>query len=661
MVICELINNNQLVFYNFPFENGRKFMKFKIFLNSNKNLTYNLDKAVLNIYFSINDKVLINREVDKIIQFVENLFEIELQKDEKIEENIKEINSLSSNFRIDYEKLKSIKQSTLSDNLDFKNFVDFCDRTLKCKLISYQYTASFFLTIGQGGFDFSVPGSGKTIISYSSYNYLKANKTCDSILIIGPINSYNAWYDEYITCFGVEPDFTSLTDLSIDDAKTYLLASKHNHSEITFVNVDKAWRIKTEIISFLKDKKILFIIDEAHKEKNPAAKVTKAVLEISKYTKYRFLLTGTPMPNGYEDLYSLMKIYEPYEKVLPFNYSDLKKLTKKGASEQQQETIMNSLKPVYSRVSKAYLLKSGQLLPSVLEVIKCKLSVEQEEIYDFLNKMAFEIDDDYETSLNEMLMKAILIRKMQISANPGLLSKSIINTIEEYRSEYLSEYDEDNSDSESLAIADEKIRKAITKSPIVNLIQRFKLGKLVTPKNLKAVELALNIIKHGDKVLIWDVFVDNMTAIKELIESKSNVRVEIVNGTIQGKERQDTITRFRNGESLVLIANPATLAESISLHKCCQNAIYVNRNFNAAQFIQSKDRIHRINMPEGRTAHYYFLINENTVDETVGERLTLKEDRMIRILDSDQIEIGGSEMDNNSFMGMEDVILAYRK
>lgn len=112
---------------------------------------------------------------------------------------------------------------------------------------------------------------------------------------------------------------------------------------------------------------------------------------------------------------------------------------------------------------------------------------------------------------------------------------------------------------------------------------------------------------------------------------------------------------------MVLIANPATLAESISLHKVCQNAVYVNRNFNAAQFIQSKDRIHRINMPLGTTASYYFLMNEDTVDESIDERLTLKEQRMLAILDTDEISIGGAEFEDASIMSDEDVNSTFYK
>lgn len=110
---------------------------------------------------------------------------------------------------------------------------------------------------------------------------------------------------------------------------------------------------------------------------------------------------------------------------------------------------------------------------------------------------------------------------------------------------------------------------------------------------------------------------------------------------------------------MVLLANPATLAESISLHKVCQNAIYVNRNFNAAQFIQSKDRIHRINMPAGTTAHYYFIMNENSVDEYIDEKLYTKERRMLAVLDADDIVLGGAAMEDTSIMSEDDIENGY--
>lgn len=658
---CELKNKNQLIIHNFPLDNQRKLAKIKIFLNSDNNLKYFFDNLNLYITYSLFDEILMGKEISKIINYIEKVFNVTVIMDSNTKLNVEFSISMSSSFKKGYEKLKQLKSTNIEENSEFIEYIKFCDLTLSCKLRPYQYIASFYLTIGQGGFDFSVPGSGKTIIAYSCYNYLNKNQICDSILIIGPINSYNAWYDEYETCFGKQPNFISLADITKKDAEIYLLSSQCNHKEITFINIDKAWRMRKEIISFMENKNVLLIVDEAHKEKNPDAEITKAVLEIAKKAKYRIILTGTPMPNGYEDLYSLMKIYEPYEKVLPYSYSELKKLTKSGANEQQQNKIMDSIKPIYSRVSKAHLLNTGELLPPNYSIINCNLSNEQQEIYDFLDKMACELDDDFESVFNQSMMKAILIRKMQVSANPGLLSKSIVNSIEEYKKEYCFEFIKDNSDSELLLEADNNIKRAIANSTIANIIYKFESGYYQSPKNVAAVELALKLVESGESVIIWDVFVQNMEVLYKLIKSKSNFNVEMINGSINGQNRQDAIYRFKNKQSKIMIANPATLAESISLHKCCQNAIYVNRNYNAAQFIQSKDRIHRINMPKGKTANYYFLINQSTVDETVQERLTLKENRMLQILDSDELEIGGSDLESASFMSMEDVFASFRK
>lgn len=54
-------------------------------------------------------------------------------------------------------------------------------------------------------------------------------------------------------------------------------------------------------------------------------------------------------------------------------------------------------------------------------------------------------------------------------------------------------------------------------------------------------------------------------------------------------------------------------------------------------------------MPHGTTATYYFLMNSNTVDDSVGEKLAIKEQRMLAILDDD-IQIGGYEFEDISFM-----------
>ena len=501
----------------------------------------------------------------------------------------------------------------------------------------------------------------KTIITYASYKYMKIHNLVDSILVIGPLNSYNAWNDEYNTCFGESPDLENLAYLSKKDILNYFGLSTQNQKEITFINIDKATKYKSELCQFLNSRSSLLIIDEGHKEKNPTAQITQAVLEITKFAKARIILTGTPMPNGYEDLFSLMNIYSPYEKILPFSYSQLQSFTKNGASEKDEQRIMESIKPYYSRVSKKYLLETKELLAPIINTVPVELSDKQVILYEFLDKVAHEIDNDLDIAINLFLMKAIAIRKMQVSANPALLARSIIYSIEEYRENYIESFDETETDSELLIKADNEIKKKLSESYVARIINEFENNIATVPKNMKAVEIALNLVKEGKKVIIWEIFVQNMYTLKSMIEKKSNVGIGIINGSVTGEDRQFVIDNFKNGDVMILIANPSTLAESISLHKVCQNAIYVNRNFNAAQFIQSKDRIHRINMPLGTTATYYFMINENTIDEKINTRLEDKEQRMLRILDSDEIQIGGFEFENSKFMSNDDILSSYKE
>ena len=66
----------------------------------------------------------------------------------------------------------------------------------------------------------------------------------------------------------------------------------------------------------------------------------------------------------------------------------------------------------------------------------------------------------------------------------------------------------------------------------------------------------------------------------------------------------------------------------------CHNAIYIERSFNAAHFIQSKDRIHRYGLAEDVVTNYYYLISENSIDEVIEDRLSLKERRLLDLIES---------------------------
>lgn len=667
MLSIKPYSNNSFSIINILTLNVRLSMKLKLFLESidNIEMIYGNDEIIVTFQNIEEDQTA--KILKELVLFFANT-NIKCELDDEYIQAIHNYDNKISNIINKREIVFALKTSNYADSKEFIKFKKFCDKELVIKLRDYQYESAYLLSVAKNGFDFSVPGAGKTIITYAAYSYYKQFDDVKQLLVIGPKNAYNAWYDEYMTCFGKTPSFENLSNETVNYSKQYLCASIQNYKEITFINIEKIRNLKKELIYFLKKSKPLLVIDEGHKVKNPDASATKIALEIANYVDSKIILTGTPMPNGYEDLYSLTKIISPYYSILPFQYSKLKSFTVRGIDEKDEKKIMNSLYPYYSRVSKKYLINRGELRNPKVNIKFSFMSDEQRLIYDFLDGLITDFSNKWETEFSYILMKAILIRKMQVSANPKLLGKSLLSTFDEIKSQLFC-YEEateiDNKEVEELKlkldIADKEIMREVNQSEAGIIVKKFVSNQLIVNKNQVAVDLAKELLEQNKKVILWEVFVGNMETLKNMIEEELHIIANIINGNIVGKERQNTINNFRNGNLKVLIASPATLAESISLHKSCQTAIYVNRNYNAAQFIQSKDRIHRINMPEGTTAEYFFLINHDSVDEAVGERLELKEKRMLRILDADDIVIGNIEFGENATMSEEDIKESYKK
>src|SRR5690606_35686406 len=112
---------------------------------------------------------------------------------------------------------------------------------------------------------------------------------------------------------------------------------------------------------------------------------------------------------------------------------------------------------------------------------------------------------------------------------------------------------------------------------------------------------ARNLAREGQKVLIWSSFVRN---VEYLAERLSDVGALYIHGGVDAGDedvdgtREAKIKQFRdNPNAAVLVANPAAASEGVSLHDICHHAIYLDRTFNAAHYLQSEDRIHRFGLP----------------------------------------------------------------
>jgi len=165
-----------------------------------------------------------------------------------------------------------------------------------------------------------------------------------------------------------------------------------------------------------------------------------------------------------------------------------------------------------------------------------------------------------------------------------------------------------------------------------------------SPKIAYVCHRARNLVAKGSKVLIWSGFVQNV----EIIAGRlADLGADFIHGAVEAgseeeeRTREFKIARFQSVKegAMVLVANPAACGEGISLHQVCHHALYVDRNYNAAQFLQSQDRIHRYGLQKDIKTFIEYIYCPNTIDESVNRRLKAKVDRMEEVLKDSSINL----------------------
>lgn len=151
------------------------------------------------------------------------------------------------------------------------------------------------------------------------------------------------------------------------------------------------------------------------------------------------------------------------------------------------------------------------------------------------------------------------------------------------------------------------------------------------------------LAKEGKKVLIWSTFRENVEIIANRL---SDLGAVYIHGAVDAGDEDDEESRegkikiFHDDPNcFVMVANPAAASEGISLHKVCHHAIYVDRTYNAAHYLQSEDRIHRLGLGQDETTTLEILECRGTIDESVRNRLSLKTSRMAQALEDESLQI----------------------
>jgi len=299
----------------------------------------------------------------------------------------------------------------------------------------------------------------------------------------------------------------------------------------------------------------------------------------------KLIMSGTPMPQAIEDLIPQFSFLYPEVRV-------------------RVENVQQLITPVFVRTTKGEL----GLPPVERSLFSLPMGEGQTRLYRLLHSEAARIAESTLSQPSRDGFRRLgrcIIRLLQASSNPALLAETVGLVSPEVLADALAEG------------AGSKINYVIGRTR--------------------------NLVQQGHKVLIWTSFVRN---VEYLALRLADLGAVYIHGGVDAGSDEDEDTRegkirlFHDDPSvMVLVANPAAASEGISLHTICHHAIYLDRTFNAAHYLQSEDRIHRLGLAPDQRTYIEIVESEGTVDEIVRGRLGLKVALMAQSLNDTSLSI----------------------
>lgn len=443
---------------------------------------------------------------------------------------------------------------------------------------SYQKKACNFLWKQSSGL-FLDPGMGKTAISLYVIKNLKQHQHACGVLMIAPIRvMYSVWQQE----IDKWDDFNALSMTRLHGATKSTLWDKH---DIYVINPEGLPWLKDELLNGLSDGKSLpfdvLWIDESTKFKNPSSKRFKILATMLPLFKRRHIMTGTPAPRGYINLWSqiflldnglsLGSSFYKFRNRYFFNlaWNKYSWILKNGSEKDIQKTIS----PLILDLGDKTTFKLPDL---IYNDIKIKLDKKSLSYYKRMeNDLFISLDD---SSVSAENVTQIQIKCQQI-ANGRVYEDEKINKKREY-----------------ITIHDCKIEA---------------LKELIDELNEKPLLIAYHF-KH------------DLEALKDNFKN-----LVFIDGNVKPEEVEDIRVKWNNGDIQLLAAQNASLAHGLNFQDGGNDVVWFSMVWDLENYLQFNKRIHRRGVNGAVRIHH--LIADDTIDQMMLDRCRSKDKRQTNL------------------------------
>lgn len=429
-------------------------------------------------------------------------------------------------------------------------------------------------------------GTGKTAIIIDTAVKLYKTRKIRAVVVVAPKTVYRGVWTRQIGQFcDVDHMVVSWSpQMSMDQQRrfnSFIQNTFQSDKLIWFlINVESfsTQKVFNPLIRFFSTYvDVMMVIDESARIKNVKALRTKNLLRIAPMASYKRIMSGFPVLNSPEDLYSQILFlgghHLPYASFYAFRnyYANLRNSNEHVQIATSYKNL-DHLTGILQKFSSRRLKQDCLDLPDkVYEPRMVNMSPEQSLLYRTMRDKGFA-----ELSKLEVVTAAnflVQAGKLHQIASGLLMSSTGTRHIENGKYDALMEILEDEV-SGSVAIA--------------------------------------------------ATYTENVRRINSLIQERYGPRqCSAIEGSVGINERERAIERFQSGKQRFLVINPSTVREGIDLffgHTC----VFFNNSFHLDYRIQFEDRFHRIGQTNKVT--YIDLLTEDTVDSEVLSALMDKQE-----------------------------------